>query len=450
MLDTNSPASTESRLTVQWGLPVVPAPWAEDATTWVKFKISCAVVLTPAGALLSSVSVPLLILELQSKWVNQENTDFLNNILEPHLLLSWLFIAVCRTWLLWNSNGQRMDGKQDAVDKPSGVELGNDHLRVVIALLANVSSFSNAVLVGLLGLSKAPGIFLWTVSIGLGLLNYFVDFFTDLADAFRKHERSCVIRGEYIKSWSEQGIIKPFYKYAKPFGLFVREVLPPLIGAIRGSVSIEIASQLFGVEGGAPLVAIRLFLGLPVYAATAYVANNFEVVQMKSSLEDVGIDIPIENSLSRIDCLVPSQLNIIPNGLGQMQSGNFLQIVFKFMLSKSCCVNNERANRASTNIILFYAALGLGAVVFKGERVYIHSQFPEVEGGIATGLGMYGTSARAATVRARSENSVRIAPEIENDANKIKDNVEEVASTEEMKGGAIPPLSREFRSGHAL
>ena len=177
----------------------------------IRLRIAVATGLMPLAALITSISLPIFILAMREQCKNkdqdqdqdqdQEQASLLEDFFEPYLLVPWMIFALCRLGLLWNSIGHRMDGKPDAEIPVPSDDLEDDSLHVLIALAANFPSFTNAALVGLLIFPEAYLVLQLVGMSGLGILNYFTDFYTDLPDAWRKYVEYRAGQGTFVKPW---------------------------------------------------------------------------------------------------------------------------------------------------------------------------------------------------------------------------------------------------------
>ncbi|MDF1645487.1 MAG: hypothetical protein P1U61_00690 [Legionellaceae bacterium] len=344
-------------------------------------------VAVPTFAAFSSLSLPIFIILLEESLAEQNNISREQKILAP--LVPYLALVSLRTWLLQNSIGHRMNGRKDA-----DVELYNGTFQdapshMLIALFANVSSITNALLVAYVGLSDAHPALLWTGAITLGCLNYTTDLLTDVVDAFRKHVEYKKAQGQHIAPFFKQKWGGEFiHKHAACFSIILREVLPVLSGIIRSQVTRDtVTSMLKTTVSENAVNVINIPVGFLAYWGTAYAAQ-FELNQLKDNFTAAGTAFITENQLSQSS--VPA-LRL----MGKVLSGQILIDTFKQL---------KLSTRASVNITLIFSAIALMALLQKALNEYVSSNNPEAVRAGEEGLVM--------NYCVGEEEALRLAPDI--------------------------------------
>ncbi|MCH9756580.1 MAG: hypothetical protein K0U37_05250 [Gammaproteobacteria bacterium] len=342
----------------------------------------------PTFSAFTSLSLPIFIILVEESLRDQAHIPLEEKILIP--LIPYLGLASLRTWLHWNGIGHRLNGRADTEINAEDDAFENDPWHMLIAILANLSSFTNALLVAFVGLSDSPPAFLWTAAITLGCLNYTVDLLTDVIDAFRKHAEEQQNKGKQVAPFFKQRPVGEFiYNHADGFGVVLREVLPVLSGIIRSRVTTEaVASVLQPVMSESATDIINIPIGLLTYWGTAYTAQ-FELVQLRDNFQAAGKPFEIENKLSQSS-------HGAFRFIGKVLSGQILIDALKFI---------EVSTETSVNLTLVFAALALMALLQKAQHEYVSSDNPA-----AVEAGDEGIVMR---YYAGEEKAIQLAPNIE-------------------------------------
>lgn len=314
-----------------------------------------AVVITSFAAF-SSLSLPLFIILMQDNLSEQDSMPLEQKILLP--LIPYLILVSLRAGLLWNSIGHRMNGRIDA-ELSSGDETYEEAPgHMLAALLANTSSFTNALLVAFVGLSKAHPAMLWAGAFTLGFLNYTADLLTDVVDASRKFVEHKQTQGHAIAPFFQQKFMGKFvHRHAENFGLVLRELLPVLSGVIRSAVTREAAASMFKKTASeATIHGVNLPIGLLAYWSTAYTAQ-FELIQLSDNFRAAGTEFKTENKLSQSSY---AMLRFV----GKVSSGQILIDAFQ-------CLG--LSTRTSVNLMLICSSVALTALLRKSLHEYVSS-----------------------------------------------------------------------------
>lgn len=374
---------------------------------------SIKVATVPVFAIFSSLSIPIAIVLTHSE-LQHDDISLEQKILTP--LLPYVLVVFLRTWLLWNSVGHRMNGKTDDDITPENDHYQDDSLHVILALLANSSSFTNALLVGFLALSKAPPAVSLGSGILLGTLNYTTDLITEIPDAFRKHVETHHSREQFVKPFFKQTLIaKTLTPHLAYLGLVLREGLPVISGLIRTQATIQVLDA--GLQHPLP-TPVKIPIALIIYWSTAYLAQ-FELVQSRDNMHASGCNLEIKNYLSQS----PQPLLRIT---GKITSGLILPELLKIC---------KLSLRSRVNMTLSFATIGLISLLYKALQQYVSSTHtaavesgqeglmmgyllgkntairtaPKLELGIAcvaVTLGVIGTFAKSATLHKRAKELV--------------------------------------------
>jgi hypothetical protein len=349
--DASSGSHTDSRIDeLEQQVDVVNyARGLPDYSLWVKTQIAVTRFVSPVLALFTTISLPIFIIYSDEYFSRQAKTASTLDILAP--LLPWLFLATNRQWLVWNNVAQRANGLEDNEIQVASSVQRRDPLHVVIALIANVSSATNALLVAFSGLSDINPVVTWLIAIMLSALNYLSHMLTDLPATFRKHAEVCEVRGQAVLPLFEQPLVKFFYDRALYPAIVLREITPVLNGIIRSAATVSVLDAL---DAPAVLMAI---VGVLMYCSTAYVITNFDIAQLKDSLHATGQEFELTNAWSRSPRLT---LRLI----GRFLSGQLLIDALK-----KCKLSTEN----SVNLTLSISALGLMAVVQRALHDYVSS-----------------------------------------------------------------------------
>lgn len=320
-----------------------------DYSLWLKIQVAVARFLSPALALFTTISLPIFIIYVNEQVNSQGKAKSVSDVLLPAFF--WLLLAMNRQWLVWNNVAHRSDGREDnEIEVVSNVQR-QDPWHVVIALIANTPSATNALLVVFSVLSSANPVAAWGLAIVLSVINYVSDMLTDLPSTYRKHAEVCEMRGQAVLPLFEQALVKSFYDRALCPALVVREVSPVLNGIIR---SAAIVSVLNALDSQALLTAI---VGILMYCSTAYTITNFEIAQLKDSMHAAGQEFELANAWSRSSHL---PLRIV----GRFLSGQLLMDALK-----KCKLSSQN----SVNLMLSISALGLIAIVHRALHDYVSS-----------------------------------------------------------------------------
>jgi hypothetical protein len=368
------------------------------------------IMITPIFALCSALSLPIVMILAQQEFSPDRTLSLEQKILLP--LVPYLILVSLRTWLLWNSIGQRLNGKPDTEIMASDEHFTDEPMHVLAVCLANTSSFTQALLAGFLISNKLQPAVKWGFGIILGMANYPVDLVTQGVDAFRKHSESKQNHGQHIHPFFKQKYIRQWITpYSKNLGIVIREALPVISGIIHSKTTIQALNSYLSMRLSSPaLTIIKLPTFMMVYWATAY-ATRFDLVQFKENIKASGQDFVVENCLSQ-SAKTPIRI------CGQITSGQILPELLKLSkMSLSSAVNTTLLFYACGQVITLQQALhqyisssnasaihsgqeGLMATYLFGENQALHLA-PKLEIGvtcIAISLGVLGTFAKSATI----------------------------------------------------
>lgn len=309
----------------------------------------------PTAAVFSSLSLAIfIIVGLSQKYNDPDNIPAVPKILLP--AVPELLLIAFRMWLINNYIGKRMNFRADADIQQSDDTFEEAPQHVLASLVAILSNFTDAGLVAHAGLAKSQPVILWGGTIVLGTLNYITSILIEAAPAFRKHAEHRQKYGQKIKPFFQQNYIKTLMcGYPEYLARIIREILPCAKGIIQALVVTQTTTAYTGRNKAMNIV--NLFLGLTIYAATAW-STRFELAQIRDNLEAAtGNEFLTENIFSR--CGVPPL-----RWVGKALSGQLLMDALKrIKLSTATCVN----------LMLAFRAIGVMATLQKAWYVYLIS-----------------------------------------------------------------------------
>lgn len=309
----------------------------------------------PVFSAMSSLSLPIYIIVTHQRFGSGEPLSLEQKILEP--LIPYVALFMVRNWLLRNSIGHRISGKTDADIEPYDDTFEDDSWHVLIALFANISSFTDAGLVAFAVLKNKPAGMQWAGSTILGSLNYIAELSTEVVDAFRRHAENRKQHGYNIKPFFKQKYINDlFNRHGENLARFLCEILPPVKGIIRAQVAATTLASYSSSPESRAMTIMKLPLVLSVYWATAYL-TRFDLIQLGDNWKAAGKIIDIDNTLSRSSSL-PLKL------VGKTISGQIVLDCFKRI---------KCTPRSGLNILLAFSALGLMTLLIKALHEYVSS-----------------------------------------------------------------------------
>lgn len=329
----------------------LPQPIKDLVTGLLKVSLS------PLFASMSSLSLAIFIILAKKSLTDSSNETLAEKIALP--LVPYGSLVCLRTWLLYNGIGHRLNGQADEIILVDNQTLTDEPSRVLMALAANISSFTNALLVGFLVLPTDKPVLSWSLAILLAGLNYSVEGFTRVVDAFRKHAEYRNMQGKPINAFFKQKYIRNIPpQNIRGFAILLRELYPIITSLIRSKITIETSAHfLEGVVPQSIVPPINIFLGLGTYWGTAYF-TRFELSQLKDSLKTLNQEeFFIENALSQ-STLPPLKT------IGKLSSGEFFMDALKKLK-----VNNKTRLR----ITFLFSVIGMFSILQQVLHTYISS-----------------------------------------------------------------------------
>lgn len=334
---------------------------AEPLSSFVRFRKNFIFSVTPFIGALTTISVPIFAIYIQG----ESTKNLPQKICVP--LLSWIIIASCSTWLQNNGIAARADGRIDEpilhINEVNADKFEHDSLHVFIALVANLATVTNAMLVMLAVLpsilkTNNPGL-LWSLIVFCGVLNGLLNLYTDVASAFRKHVEYHHRHGRNIHALFNQRLFKPFADNAYYCAIFIREFYPMINALVRTQASVQLLQKVFVAAkmSDAAIKLISLVAGYLIYSASAFTVTHFDVAQLTENLASIKCHVEVRNSLSQ-----SSYCGM--NFVGRLISGQLLFDAFKKMSGSNCI---------SVDILMLLNAFGLMALTKRGLTHYVSS-----------------------------------------------------------------------------
>lgn len=302
-----------------------------------------------------SLSLPILIIVMENEFGTHENRSLEQKILAP--LVPYLFLVACNSWLTWNNIGHRMNGRIDTdIQTPDNTFVQAPY-HILIGLIANIPSFTNAFLTVYAGLSSVPAPLKIGAAISVGGLNYTTDLYTDVVAAFRKHVENKQAQNQKIAPFFKQKYAKSLDKHALLFGKILRELLPIVRGILWTRITtLGLASTLSSAIGDNAVASINPPIGIMVYWSVAY-STRFDLIQFGDNIKAAGKTFEIENIAS-------CSPNTLIRLAGKVSNGQILVDILK----KLKC-----STRTSVNITLAFYALGVITILQQALHTYVSS-----------------------------------------------------------------------------
>ena len=241
----------------------------------------------------SSLSLPVVVIALLQKY-SINLTNFEKNI---YPVIPYGLLVVCRSWLVSNGLVNRLNGKEDRPILPlTHEDARSDHSRVILALLANLSSITNVMLVVMFSAKEAHIAVQCSLFIVSGGLNYLLELYTDVVDSFRKHVEYCDDKGVHVKPLFQQPLVRSVYSYSDKVAVCIRELLPVFRGFVRSRAFLEVMKG-YVKERNIALQIVCYLLSVLIYCASAY-SCGFELIQLRDNIESMGKTFVVKNYLS--------------------------------------------------------------------------------------------------------------------------------------------------------
>jgi hypothetical protein len=348
-------ASPVEVMTIENALALDVIKSSDINDTWSFFLLKCIAV--PTAAMFSSLSLPLSMIAIEKRFFPDINISLEQKILQT--LLPYSALVGFRTWLLWYRIGQRLDGKPDEAIEVSSDTQDSASMVVFAGMMANISGFTNGLLLAFLLLQKTNKLTACAAGLALGSLSYTTDLLTDVADAFRKYVETQQVQGKQIHPFFKQKIIKcVFQSHIEKLGVFLREVLPIITAIIRSQATVQVTRRLFENEmSETKLRVLHLFLGVIVYESSAYFAK-FDVIQLHDNLKACGlVNFDLENTLVN----------------AQSKPVRFVGKIVNGQLLIDTCQRLGLSLKNSVDAAYLFAAVGFIAVIFTAFQTYVSS-----------------------------------------------------------------------------
>lgn len=257
----------------------------------------------------SSLSVPIFII-LVNQLDKTAQSSLEQKIIEP--LFPFLLIMSCRTWLLWNFMGHRLNGQIDEHILIPDESFTQAPLPVIIGYLANIASFTNAFLVGYAMKLHHDDSFKWIPAILLGSLNYLTDLYIQVLPAFRKHVESQQTHKQHLLPFLQQRCNWLLDKYALSISTLIRELLPIVRGIIWTKATITfLETNIY--PNSSFIRPLNIPLGMIIYSCSAY-STRFEIVQLRDNLIVSGKEFDTETLFSNYGLSLITMLAKASNG----------------------------------------------------------------------------------------------------------------------------------------
>ncbi len=306
---------------------------------------------TSLFAATSSLSLPVVIIVYGLQPQSQQ-LSLLEKIMVP--AVPFMALLACRAWLVSNGIIHRLDGQADQpINQP--LQLGqSDHCHVMLALCANLSSVSNAIMVVLLSVNGAHPAIKWPLLAVSISLNFILDLYTDVVDSFRKHVEYHAKHGFVILPLFRQPIVSRLYQCADVLAPCIRELLPIFRGFVRSRSFMDVIRHWFPQQNN-QLMACNYLLASLIYLASAY-SCGFELIQLQDNISSMGKSFSVNNIFSQ-------SANSLIRGVGHTISGKLL------MDAQQLCVSKK----SSFYIITLLSMFGTSALIMNILNVYLSS-----------------------------------------------------------------------------
>lgn len=245
-------------------------------------------------AIASSLSIPIFII-LIAELDKKSSLSDEQKIIEP--LLPYIIFLSARSWLVWNFIGHRLNGQVDK-DIPEANEhfLQSPH-HVALGYIANISSFTNAFLVGYALKLQHQETLNVIPAILLGCLNYLTDIYIQILPAFRKHAEYKHRHHQNIMPFLKQHLNWLLDKYALNFSATIRELLPIFRGLVWTKATISMMNNsVYPLVNTDIIRLLNVPLVFLIYSSSAY-STRFEFVQLKDNLKASGTEFDTESRL---------------------------------------------------------------------------------------------------------------------------------------------------------
>jgi len=355
-----------------------PAVTPESSLVSKVASVSLRGLVTGLFASTSSLSLPVVIIVYGLQPQSQQLSLF-EKILVP--MVPYAALLACRAWLVSNGIIHRLDGRVDQpINQP--LQLGqSDHCHVMLALCANLSSISNAVMVVLLSVNGAHPAIKWPLLAVSILLNFILDLYTDVVDSFRKHVEYHAKYERVILPLFRQPLVRRIYQCADLLAPCIRELLPIFRGFVRSRSFMDVIRHWFPHQSKESM-ACNYFLASLIYLASAY-SCGFELIQLQDNITSMGKFFSVNNVFSQ-------SANSLVRCLGHTVSGKILLDVQQLCLSK----------HKSFYLLAILSMMGTSALIMNILTVYLSSNDAEAVIAQRQGLVMqyYAGQARAIEV----------------------------------------------------
>ena len=200
----------------------------------------------------------------------------------------------------------------------------SDHLHVLLVVMANLSSITNVMLVIMLDHKAIHPVMMWSMVVLFGTLNYLLDFYTDVVDAFRKHVEYHGRNNRSLLPLFQQPLVRPVSVYVDKVAIIIRECLPIFRGLIRARAFISVLSH-WVMSHHRSVNACASIMAFFVYCGSAYSAG-FELIQLRDNLEGLGHTLMVQNHCSQSPSSVVRMIGHLCSGQALMDSLQFMRV----------------------------------------------------------------------------------------------------------------------------